>query len=66
MWRTGAQKLPPTGGGSPMCSRDLVESTLRSRVRRRRNVTMVDDTTVHGLHIVDGRVSGVHATGRDV
>lgn len=60
-WAAGAVRRElPLEVEAPLCSRDLLEATLRNRLHRRGNVTVVDNTSVRGLHIVDGRVRGVH------
>ena len=59
-WAHGACRtsLPDTGVEAPLCSRVLVESTLRDRVRATPGVG-VRRGTVTGLVVADGSVRGV-------
>jgi 2-polyprenyl-6-methoxyphenol hydroxylase-like FAD-dependent oxidoreductase len=64
-WAGGAvrQTFPDLGMPIPMCTRALVESTLRDRVRAMPNVSFRDGTGVRGLKIVGRRVRGLRLTG---
>lgn len=66
-WAGGAvrQTFPDLGVPIPMCSRAMVESTLRDRVRSLRNVTFRDGTGAAGLEIDGRRVRGLRLTGPD-
>ena len=59
-WAVGAVRhvVPHVGMPVPMCSRALVESRLRDRVRRLPNVTF-EQTVVRGLRLGGDRVVGV-------
>jgi 2-polyprenyl-6-methoxyphenol hydroxylase-like FAD-dependent oxidoreductase len=49
----------PSDLGMLTCSRDLLESTIRERLRRRRGVSLSESTEVCGLIHDHGRVHGV-------
>lgn len=66
-WSAGGavRRVLPLDVEAPMCSRALLEATLRSRLRRRSNVAVLNDTAVRGLVIVEDRVRGVQVDGPD-
>ena len=59
-WAHGACRthLPDVGIEAPLCSRSLVESTLRARVRATAGIDL-RRTTVTGLEVAEGAVRGV-------
>jgi 2-polyprenyl-6-methoxyphenol hydroxylase-like FAD-dependent oxidoreductase len=63
-WAAGhvRRTLPDLGLAVPMCSRELVETTLRNEVLSRPTITLLSDTAVRGLRVEGGRVVGVDAS----
>ena len=53
--------FPDLGVPIPLCSRALVETRLRTHVRRLPNVTLLDRTVVRAVYATDGRVRGIEA-----
>jgi len=66
-WAAGhlRRTLPDMGVAVPMCSRELVETTLRNEVLSRPTITLLAETAVHGLRVQGGRVVGVDASAPD-
>lgn len=64
-WAAGhvRRQLPDLGVTVPMCSRELVETTLRNEVLMRANVKVLGGTGVEALRVEDGRVVGVEIAG---
>ena len=60
-WAEGTvlRHLPDLGVDAPMCTRALVETTLRDRVAREPGIEVCWETGVRGLRVVSGRVVAV-------
>jgi 2-polyprenyl-6-methoxyphenol hydroxylase-like FAD-dependent oxidoreductase len=68
-WAEGGvrRQVPDLGVRAALCSRPLVETTLRRLVLARPDVALRDRTAVGGLHVRDGVVRGVRlADGEEV